>query len=178
MKLVPWVPTPKTIIDDILRIAGLKPGDVFYDLGCGDGRVLLEAARKYKVRAVGIEIDPGLCRTARETAAKEGLDHLVEVVQSDFREVELSDATVVYMYLLTSVNRMLREKLSRELKAGTRVVTLDFPIPEWKPVVVERVWDGARFREVYLYIVGVSDAHRRPSSSVTSLFRGSGRRYY
>ncbi len=155
--LVPFVPTRRENLDTIFEVLDLKEGDVFYDLGCGDGRVVIEAAKRYPIkRAVCVETRGDLLEEARRNAEKAGVQDKVVFVQGDFFKVPISDATAVYMYLLTSVNEALKPKLEKELRPGTRVVTLDFPITGWKPVkVVETT--GVWQRKVYLYIVGVSD---------------------
>ncbi len=154
---VPWVPTRRQLISHIMRIAKVGPGDVFYDLGCGDGRMVIEAAKR-GAKAVCVELREDLIRTAMENAEKAGVRDRIVFVNEDFHRVNLSDATVVYMYLLTRVNASLKPKLEAELKPGTRVVTLDFAIPGWKPVEVERHNVAGLTRVIYLYIKGVSDA--------------------
>ena len=155
---VPWVPTRKELLKHIMRIARVGPNDVFYDLGCGDGRVVIEAAKR-GARGVCVEIREELIREAMENARKEGVADRIKFVHGSFTDVDLRDATVVYMYLLTRVNRMLKPKLEKELRLGTRVVTLDFEIPGWKPVHVEKHYTGSLERIIYLYVKGVSDLH-------------------
>jgi SAM-dependent methyltransferase len=152
----PWVPTREELLPYIMMVA--KPGkdDVFYDLGCGDGRVVIEAALR-GARGVCVEINPDLIRKAKEAAEKLNVVDRITFVSDDFFNVSLRDATVVYMYLLTSVNRALKPKLEKELRLGSRVVTLDFEIPGWRPVHVTRVSLGYREATLYLYVKGVSD---------------------
>ncbi len=152
---VPWVPTRIDVIDRVLSIANLTDDDIFCDLGCGDGRVVIKAAKEYNVKCLCIEKREDLVQKAIANVKKAGVEDLVKVIHADFFEVPLRDVTVVYMYLLTSVNRLLRPKLERELKIGTRVITLDFEIPGWSPVYVEGHggWQGT----IYLYIKGISD---------------------
>ncbi len=150
-QLVPYVATRRELIPAILELLGLQEGDVFYDLGCGDGRVAIEAAKRYPVKkAVCVEVNPNLAMGALERAKLEGVADRVLVLNEDMRHVDLSDADAVYMYLLTSINELMRPKLERELKPGARVVTLDFQIPGWKPyrVVGEPGWQ----KTLYLYI--------------------------
>ena len=154
---VPWVPTRYELIGHVMRVARVGPGDVFYDLGCGDGRVVIEAAKR-GARGVCVEIREDLLKQAMEAARKEGVADRIRFVRADFHQVSVKDATVVYMYLLTRVNESLRPKLERELRLGARVVTLDFEVPGWKPVHVERHHTGGLERIIYLYIRGVSDA--------------------
>jgi len=154
---VPWVPTREELLDIIMKLANIKPTDVFYDLGCGDGRVVLKAAKEGVKKAVCIEINPMLIEKAKESAKVENLLNKIEFINEDFFKVSLSDATVIYMYLLTSVNRALRPKLESELKEGTRVVTLDFEIPGWKPVQIIEMALPMRTARLYLYVKGISD---------------------
>ncbi|RLG77655.1 MAG: SAM-dependent methyltransferase [Thermoprotei archaeon] len=154
---VPWVPTREELLDYIMNLAKVRRGDVFYDLGCGDGRVVIRAIKEGASRGVCVELNTSLLEKARENAKSEGIEDLIEFVNEDFFNVDLSDATVVYMYLLTSVNRALKPKLERELREGTRVVTLDFEIPGWRPIQVVKVSLPTRIATLYLYVKGISD---------------------
>ena len=150
---VPFVPTRESVIPLILEALELREGEVFYDLGCGDGRVAVEAAKRYPIkRAVCVEIREDLAAQAVERAQAEGVADRVLVLNTDFFQVGLWDADAVYMYLLTSINEMLRPKLERELRPGARVVTLDFEIPGWRP---ERILGGSGWqRTIYVYRIG------------------------
>ena len=130
---VPFVPTPPEVVGEMLRLAGVKAGDVLYDLGCGDGRIVIEAARRYGIRAIGIDIDPTRIRESNENAAGAGLAGKVRFIRQNLFEADFRDATVVTMYLLTSVNLRLRPKLLAELKPGTRLVSHSFGMDEWRP---------------------------------------------
>ena len=130
---VPYVPTPPEVVDEMLRLAGVKAGDILYDLGCGDGRIVIAAAKKSGIKAVGIDIDPVRISESNENAAKEGVADKVRFIQQNIFEADFKDATVVTMYLLTSVNRRLRPRLLAELKPGTRLVSHSFDMGEWKP---------------------------------------------
>lgn len=130
---VPFVPTPTEVVDEMLRLAEVGAGDVLYDLGCGDGRIVIAAAKRYGVKAVGIDIDPVRIGESNDNAAKAGLAGKVRFVQQDLFEADFRDATVVTMYLLTSVNLRLRPKLLADLKAGTRLVSHSFEMGEWRP---------------------------------------------
>ncbi|NPA05619.1 MAG: methyltransferase domain-containing protein [Crenarchaeota archaeon] len=168
-KLAPWIPTPVEVIRVALRLAWVGPGDVLYDLGCGDGRVVVIAARDFGVRlAVGVEIDSLLAEAARYHARRCGVSGRVRIVEEDFRRVSLAPATVVYLYLYPSINEALRPKLEAELRPGSRVVTIDFPVPGWVPVRMRRVEDSRGItRTVRVYMVGLSDYRwRRPGSEV------------
>jgi ubiquinone/menaquinone biosynthesis C-methylase UbiE len=154
---VPWVPTRRQLIDHVMRIAKVGPGMVFYDLGCGDGRVAIEAARR-GARAVCVELRRDLIEQAMEAAREAGVYDRIEFINGNFFNVDLGRADIVYMYLLTRVNAQLRPKLEKELRLGARVVSLDFEIPGWKPVHVERHVVAGMTRTIFLYIKGVSDA--------------------
>ena len=153
---VPWVPTSKKALDELCNFISIKSNDIFYDLGCGDGRVVIEIAKRYGIKAVGIEVRPDLVEVARQNVLKEGVADKVEIIHGDFFKIPLYNATIVYAYLLTSVNKLLRPKLESELRPGAKVVTLDFKIPGWKPVAIREFRDRIS-RRLYLYIVGVSD---------------------
>jgi SAM-dependent methyltransferase len=130
---VPFVPTPPEVVDEMLRLVGLKSGDILYDLGCGDGRIVIAAAKRYGVKALGIDIDPVRIKESNENAAQAGLEGKVQFIQQNLFDADFRDATVVTMYLLTSVNLRLRPKLLAELRPGTRLVSHSFDMGEWKP---------------------------------------------
>jgi len=127
-----YVPTPPPVVDAMLEVAKVTSSDVVYDLGSGDGRIVIEAAKKYGARGVGIEIDPALVKKATENAAAAGVSDRVRFVNENLFTADVSPATVVTLYLLQSINERLRPKLVRELKPGTRVVSHVFNMgPEW-----------------------------------------------
>jgi ribosomal protein L11 methylase PrmA len=130
---VVFVPTPQEVVEDMLRLANVRKGDVLYDLGSGDGRIAITAARKYGVRAVGIDIDPARIREANENARKAGVNDLVEFRQEDLFEADFREATVVTLYLLPELNVKLRPRLMQQLKPGTRIVSHQFDMGTWKP---------------------------------------------
>jgi SAM-dependent methyltransferase len=136
---VPFVPTPPDVVDRMLEVAQLKPGDVIYDLGSGDGRIIIRAAKRYGVKGVGIEIDTELVQKARDNAFREKVDHLVEFRLQDALTVDISPATVVTLYMLPEFNAKLRPILEKQLKPGSRVVSHDFQIQGWVPDKVERI---------------------------------------
>ncbi len=140
---VPFVESPQPVVDSMLALANVTEDDVVYDLGSGDGRFPITAARTYGARAVGIEIRPELVKEARANAEKAGVTDLVDFREGDLFEADLSEATVVTLYLLPSVNLKLRAKLFRELEPGTRVVSHDFDMDEWQPDTTVEV-DGNR----------------------------------
>jgi precorrin-6B methylase 2 len=136
---VPFVRTTPEVIDRMLELARVKPGDVVYDIGSGDGAIIIYAAKKYGVRAVGIEIDQDLVLKARDNAFREKVEHLVEFRAQDAFTADVSPATVVMLYMLPEFNAKLRPMLERQLKPGSRVVSHDYPIEGWVPDRVERV---------------------------------------
>ena len=143
---VPYVPTPQNVVDRMLVIAAVKPGDVLYDLGSGDGRIVITAAKRYGARGIGVDLDPARIKEARSNATKAGVGQQVKFVNADLFKTDLSEASVVTLYLLNSVNRDLRPQLWRQLKVGTRVVSHAFDMgQEWLPERTERV-DG---RSIY-----------------------------
>jgi len=149
-----FFPTPEEVVEKMLELADVKEGDVLYDLGCGDGRVLIKAAKERKVRGVGIEIKAEVAEEAKKRVAKEGLEGLVKIVHGDIFQEDVSEATVVYLYLTTELNAQLRPKLERELKRGTRVVSHQFEIPGWSAVKTEGVVDMfGQVHRLYLYII-------------------------
>jgi cyclopropane fatty-acyl-phospholipid synthase-like methyltransferase len=131
---VHFVPTQDAVVDAMLDVARVTADDVVYDLGSGDGRIVIEAARKYGARGVGIELDPALNKQAESRAGKADVSDKVQFIQADFFKVDLSPASVVTLFLSPNINRRLEPKLRRELKPGARIVSHRFPMPpEWKP---------------------------------------------
>jgi ubiquinone/menaquinone biosynthesis C-methylase UbiE len=145
-----YVPTPQEVVDAMLEVAAVKSGDIVYDLGSGDGRIPITAAKKYGVRAVGIDINPVRIKEANENAVKAGVTNNVRFLNQDLFESNISEATVVTLYLLQSLNEKLRPKLWRDLKPGTRVVSHAFSMgPEWPPEKTLTVAD----RTIYYWTV-------------------------
>ncbi|MFL6564580.1 MAG: SAM-dependent methyltransferase [Burkholderiales bacterium] len=128
-----FVPTPQEVVEDMLRLANVQKGDVLYDLGSGDGRIAITAARKYGIKATGIDIDPERIREASANAKKAGVTHLVQFRQENLFTADFRDATVITLYLLPDLNVKLRPKLWNELKPGTRIVSHQFEMGAWKP---------------------------------------------
>lgn len=147
-KIVPFVPTPQEVVDKMIELGGVKKGDVVYDLGSGDGRIVITAAKK-GARAVGFDIDGDLVKESRENIRKAGLEKLAEIKQQDILTVDLSPATVVTMYLLPDVNLKLKPNILKQLKPGSRVVSHAFDMGDWKPDKTERV-NG---RTIYLWTI-------------------------
>jgi cyclopropane fatty-acyl-phospholipid synthase-like methyltransferase len=147
---VMWVPTPPAVVDAMLKLADVKPSDVVYDLGCGDGVIVATAAQKYGARAVGIDVDPQRVKEATERAQKMGVSDKVEIRQGDLFDADIEEASVVTLYLLRSLNIRLMPKLKAELKPGTRIVSQTFDMGEtWPPEKTIEV-DG---RNVYLWTI-------------------------
>jgi len=146
---VPYVPTENTVVDAMLKLAGVQNTDVVYDLGCGDGRIVVRAAKNYGARGVGVDIDPVRIQQARENAKRNNVENLVRFEENDLFDADIRPATVVTLYLLPNVNLRLRPKLLRDLKPGTRIVSHSFDMGDWKPEKEEQV-DGAT---IYLWTV-------------------------
>jgi SAM-dependent methyltransferase len=136
---VPYVPSPIEVVDRMLEFADVKKGDVVFDIGSGDGRVVIQAAKRYGAKGVGLELDSRLVELARAEAKRQGVDHLVEFKQGDALKADISAATVVTLYMLPSFNRLLRPILDKQLKSGARVVVHDYPIEGWNPVKWEEI---------------------------------------
>jgi len=149
-KLAPYVGTPVRVMDRMLELANIKPGDTVYDLGCGDGRIVIAAALRYKAKAVGVEISPKLAADATSAIQKAGLQGRARIIQGDLLEADLSGADVVTIYLATQLNAQLRPRLEKYLHAGARVVSHDYAVPGWKPTRVERS-DGNKGHIIYVY---------------------------
>lgn len=130
---IPFVPTPIEVIDKMLELAAIQKGDVLYDLGSGDGRIVIRAAKKYGIRAVGIEMDQTLLQKARHDAAAAGVSRLVEFRAEDALQTDLSKATVVTLYMLPWFNEKMKPNLKQYLKPGARIVAHDFGIEGWEP---------------------------------------------
>jgi len=142
-QLAPFDPTPQEVAERMLALAGVKKGDVVYDPGSGDGRIVIAAAKKYGVKAVGFEIDPGLVKLARENIRKQGVEKLVEIRQQDFMTADFSHATVVILYLSYDGNLALQPRLMNQLKPGARVVSNTFDMGDWQPKITEAYRDAA-----------------------------------
>ena len=153
--IAPFVPTPQEVVDRMLELARVGPGDLLYDLGSGDGRIVITAAKRYGARAVGFEIDPALVTDSERNIKEAGVEHLAEIREEDIRTVDLSPATVVTMYLYPGANLRLRAAIMRQLKPGSRVVSHDFSMGDWKPDRVEQMTDsGGLSRTIYLWRIG------------------------
>jgi ubiquinone/menaquinone biosynthesis C-methylase UbiE len=149
--LAPSYPSPQSVVDQMLVIAGVRPGEKVYDLGCGDGRIVIAAARQFKAKAVGIEIRRDIYEQTAAKVASLGLSDQVKIVQGDALRYDLSDADVVTLYLLTSSNERLKPALLKYLKPSARVVSHDFEIRGWKSVSVHKMTVGGQQHSIYLY---------------------------
>lgn len=149
-----YVPTPQQVVDEMLKLAGVHAGDIVYDLGCGDGRTVITAAKQYGVRAVGIDINPERIKESNDNAKQAGVTDKVAFRNEDLFEANIKEATVVTLYLLQSLNVKLRPKLWNDLKPGTRVVSHAFDMGDWKPEKEIEV-DG---RRVFLWRVPAKTA--------------------
>jgi cyclopropane fatty-acyl-phospholipid synthase-like methyltransferase len=135
---VPFVSTPMEVVDRMLEMAEVKKGDLIYDLGSGDGRIVIRAAKKYGARGVGIEMDSWLVAAARAKAKEEGVDDLVEFRVEDAAQIDLSRATVITLYMLPWFNEMMKPKFKAQLKPGSRIVSHDYGIEGWPPDKAEK----------------------------------------
>jgi SAM-dependent methyltransferase len=146
---VPFVPTPADAVAAMLKLAGVKKDDVVYDLGSGDGRIVIAAARRYGARGVGIDIDPARIAEAEQNARAAGVASRVRFVRQDLFDADLGEATVVTLYLLPRINLRLRPKLLAELKPGTRVVSYGFDMGDWAPARTVAVGSST----LYLWVI-------------------------
>ena len=155
---VPYVQSPPEVVDRMLRLADPKPGELLVDLGSGDGRIVVEAARRYKARGLGVDIDPNLVELGRKNARKAGVESLVRFEAKDFFELDFSQADIVTAYLLPEINLKLMPKLLA-MRPGSRVVTHDFDIGPWQPdetielAVAEKLIGPIGWSKVYLFVV-------------------------
>ena len=161
---VPYEGTPQNIVDAMLVLASVTKDDIVYDLGCGDGRIVITAAKKYGARGVGVDIDPERIKEAKANAIRVGVAEQVRFIEQDLFKADIKDATVVTLYLLPEVNLRLRPKLLRELMPGTRVVSERFDMGDWKPDKTVEVKFQAEavpapyrpaygFRKIYYWVI-------------------------
>jgi SAM-dependent methyltransferase len=146
---VPYVPTRQAVVDAMLKLADVKKSDVLYDLGCGDGRIVVTAAKRFGTKGTGVDIDPQRIKEANANAKEAEVTELVQFMEADLFTIDFSKASVLTLYLLPSVNLKLRPKILSEMKPGSRVVSHDFDMGDWKPEQEIQV-DGST---VYLWIV-------------------------
>ncbi len=140
-----------SVVRKMLEYADLKPDETVYDLGCGDGRVVIMAAQEFGARGVGVDLNPRLVKEARGKVEALSLGHMVRIIQGNLFDVDVSPADVVTMYLTTGANEKVRPKLELELRSGSRVVTHDFSIPKWEPAKNLKFRENYRTHTIYLY---------------------------
>jgi SAM-dependent methyltransferase len=158
--LAPYVPTPADVVERMLTLAKVGPRDMVYDLGCGDGRIVIAAAQKFGARGVGVDIDANLINQAEANAKAAGVERRVKFVVQDAMTVDVSDATVVSLYLLSASNVKLRPILTRQLRRGARIVSHSFAMGDWEPDVVDTFRDvNGTSRTLYLW---TTDGKVRP----------------
>jgi SAM-dependent methyltransferase len=151
-RLAPFVPSPMDVVERMLALANVGPRDVVYDLGCGDGRIVIAAAQKFGARGVGVDIDATLIAAANTAARNAGVSDRVTFLVQDAMTVDVSEATVVTLYLLAASNVKLRPVLTKQLRRGARIVAHDYPIGNWEPDVVDTFTDaGGRRRTLFLW---------------------------
>lgn len=146
---VPYVPTPQSVVDAMLKLAAVNKDDVVYDLGCGDGRIVITAAKNHGARGIGVDIDPERIKEANANAQKAGVSDRVKFIEQDLFKTDFKEASVVTLYLLPDINLKLRPKLQSELKPGTRIVSHAFDMGDWQPDKTENV-EG---RTIYLWTI-------------------------
>jgi SAM-dependent methyltransferase len=158
---VPYVPTPEQVVAEMLRVAGVGKRDVLYDLGSGDGRIVVTAAKRFGTRGTGIDIDPLRVQESNENARAAGVSNRVRFIQGDIFDADIRPATVVTLYLLPAVNMKLRPKLLRELRPGTRVVSHNYDMGDWKPEKTIQVRLSGSTHTVYYWVVPEKGAESR-----------------
>ncbi len=155
MFIAPFVPSPQTVVEYMLKLADLKAGEVLFDMGSGDGRTLITAAKTFGARGVGIELREDLAKKAMGNIHEKGLDDRVTIMNADMFNVNLTSADVVYLYLTTSANEKIKPKLESDLKNGARVVSHDYEIIGWRPTKVENFCENPKLgypsHTIYLY---------------------------
>jgi SAM-dependent methyltransferase len=161
---VVYVPTPPEVVAAMLKLANVTKDDVVYDLGSGDGRIVITAAKQYGARGVGIDINPVRIKEAQENAQKAGITDRVKFLQQDLFEADFREATVVTLYLLPRLNLKLRPKLLRELKPGTRIVSHDFDMGDWKPERTVQVGS----KTVYFWTIPANATSNTTSNGTTN----------
>lgn len=155
MFIAPFVPSPSPVVEYMLKLAGLRCGEVLFDMGSGDGRTVIMAAKTFGARGVGIELREDLAKKAMSNIHESGLDDRVTILNEDMFNVNLSAADVVYLYLTTSANERIKPKLERDLKAGARVVSHDYEVVGWRPEKIENFCENPQLgypsHTIYLY---------------------------
>jgi SAM-dependent methyltransferase len=169
---VPYVPTHEKVVAEMLKVAKVGKNDILYDLGSGDGRIVITAAKRFGTRGVGVDIDPARITEARENAVKAGVADKVKFLQQDLFETDIREATVVTLFLLPEVNLRLRPKLLSDLKPGTRVVSHNFGMGNWTPLKTLKV-RVPQEHTIYYWVVPPRTNRSAPTSTVLTFFRSS-----
>lgn len=155
MFIAPFVPSPSTVVEYMLKLAGLRSGEVLFDMGSGDGRTVIMAAKTFGARGVGIELREDLAKKALCSIHEGGLEDRVTIVNDDMFNVNLTAADVVYLYLTTSANEKIKPKLEHDLKRGARVVSHDYEVVGWRPEKIENFCENPQLgypsHTIYLY---------------------------
>jgi SAM-dependent methyltransferase len=159
--LAPYVTSPQPVVDRMLEIAAVKPGETVYDLGCGDGRILITAAQRFNARGVGVELSARLVKMTLDNLKRLNLHEQITVRQGHLLEVDLSDADVVTLYLETGSNELLRPNLEKDLKPGSRVVSHDFEVRGWKASKVDKIHAFNRNHTIYLYEIPAAFSRKK-----------------
>lgn len=150
---VPYVPTPESVVAKMLELAKVNKNDVVYDLGSGDGRIVITAAQKHGAKGIGYDIDPQRIKEANANAQAAGVTNRVRFVEGDLFQADLSEASVVTLYLLPDINLKLRPKLLKELKPGTRIVSHNYGLGDWDPIRTETIETGTGEHLVFYWVV-------------------------
>jgi len=155
MSIAPYLASPMPVVRRMLMLAEVKPGEIVYDLGCGDGRIVITAAKEFGAYGVGIEIRRDLALKAMKAVKEAGLTDRVKIINANFFDIDISEADVVTLYLTTTANMKIKPKLERELKPGARVVSHEYEIPGWTPVLIDEFVEDSRYRllthKIWLY---------------------------
>ena len=155
MFIAPFVPSPPQVVRQMLMLADLRPGEIFFDLGAGDGRTVIMAAKDFGARAVGVELREDLAKKASATVYEQNLQDRITLVNGDMLQVDLTSADVIFLYLTTSANEKIKGKLESELKRGVRIVSHDYEVVGWKPIKVVNFCEnqtlGFPSHTIYLY---------------------------
>jgi hypothetical protein len=161
--VAPYVPSPQNVVEEMLTVAHAGPGDILYDLGCGDGRILMTAIEKFNVdRAVGFELNPKLFESTRTKIIDKGLNDKIKIYNENFFKADLTNATIVTLYLTTSGNSKLRPKFIKELKNGTRIVSHDFPMMDWVTAKEDHGFYTLGSHKIFLYVVPKAFTEENP----------------
>jgi SAM-dependent methyltransferase len=151
--LAPYVASPQPIVDRMLDLAGVKQGETVYDLGCGDGRILITAVQRFNAKGVGVELSEKLVRSTQENVKRMNLQEQIKVIHGNLLDANLERADVVTIYLETGSNALLRPNLEKTLRPGTRVVSHDFEVRGWKPSKMEKIQAYNRAHTIYVYVM-------------------------